>query len=302
MDRGQYDVTHSYGNVVGCDVITAQSCHRAGMDVIKSLPKKSIKSYLNYGIADRVRLSIEHRNYTERRYRKVIAVSGGVRREIMQYYNVPGKDIEVIPNGVDLVEFTPEHREELREAVRGRLGIGADDFVLIFVAHEFDRKGLESIVRALSIPKLKEVKVLVLGGDNKIPYLQLATKLGVEKQVLFLGSVTDISTYYAASDVFVLPTYYEAFSLATLEAAASGLPLLVTKVNGTEELVREGYNGYFVARDGESIAEKLEFILSDSQKLRELGMNARKSAEQYSWDVIADKTLSVYEKIAGTER
>jgi UDP-glucose:(heptosyl)LPS alpha-1,3-glucosyltransferase len=111
-----------------------------------------------------------------------------------------------------------------------------------------------------------------------------------------------MSTYYAASDVFVLPTYYEAFSLATLEAAASGLPLLVTKVNGTEELVREGYNGYFVTRDGESIAEKLEFILSDSQKLRELGMNARKSAEQYSWDVIADKTLSVYEKIAGTER
>ena len=100
------------------------------------------------------------------------------------------------------------------------------------------------------------VKLLVVGKDNPEPYKNLASKLGVSNKIIFAGFVPDISEYYAASDIFVFPTAYEAFSLATLEAVASGLPILATKVNGTEELIEEGYNGFFVKRHPKDIAEK----------------------------------------------
>lgn len=296
IQGAQYDVSHSHGGVVGCDVITAHSCHLAGIQLLKNLKGARIRTRINFGIADRIRLKIEHENYARRKYKKIIAVSEGVKREIIEYYKVPEQDITVIPNGVDLKEFNPGLREKFRESVRKRLGLSEDDFVLIFVANEFDRKGLEYIIRALPILSTK-VKVLVAGGDNKYPYMRLAANLVVDKQVLFLGSVGNVAAYYAASDLFVFPTFYEAFSLATLEAAASGLPVLATRVNGTEELIQDGVNGYFISRDAQEIADRISSLMQDSQKLQTLGANARKSAENYSWDKITKETLKVYDEV-----
>jgi UDP-glucose:(heptosyl)LPS alpha-1,3-glucosyltransferase len=294
---GKYDVTHSHGGVVGCDIVTAHSCHRVGMEVRRELKEKAPRARRNWGVADQIRLMIEQKNYAGRRYRKVIAVSEGVRRELIKCYDVPVSDIVVIPNGVDLDEFNPANRLRFRDQIREQLQISLDAPVLIFVGNEFNRKGLRFIIEALPLVKITELKLLVLGGDDKSPYLKLAHKLGVDKQIVFLGNVQDISRYYAVSDLLVLPTFYEAFSVATLEAAASGLPLIVTKVNGTEELVREGYNGSFVRRDSKEVAEKIQVFLQDRDKLAKLGANGRKSAEEYSWDIIVEKALQVYEEI-----
>jgi UDP-glucose:(heptosyl)LPS alpha-1,3-glucosyltransferase len=109
--------------------------------------------------------------------------------------------------------------------------------------------------------------------------------------------VPEIERYYAAADVFLLPTFYEAFSLATLEAAASGLPLVVTKVNGTEELIEDGRNGFFIERDGDDIAHRLRQLRDDHRLRTMLGDAARQSALRYAWDTIADQTLRVYEEV-----
>jgi UDP-glucose:(heptosyl)LPS alpha-1,3-glucosyltransferase len=297
LKEGEYDVTHSHGGLVGCDVVTAHSCHKAGMEVRRKLKEKAPRARRNWGVADKIRLMIERKNYAERRYKKVVAVSGGVKRELVEYYDVPEDDIVVIPNGVDLDEFNPTNRLRFRDRIREQLQIPPDAPVLIFVGNEFDRKGLSFIIEALPLLKIPELKLLVLGGDNKSPYLNLAQRLRVDSQILFLGNVKKISFYYAASDVFVFPTFYEAFSVATLEAAASGLPLIVTRVNGTEDLVREGYNGSFIHRDSEEIAEKIQVLLQDRDKLAKLGANGRRSVEGYSWDIIAEKAIQVYEEI-----
>jgi UDP-glucose:(heptosyl)LPS alpha-1,3-glucosyltransferase len=302
LRAGEYNVTHSHGGVVGCDIVTAHSCHRAGMEIRRRLKQKVWTTRTNFGVADRIRLVIEHKNYGERRYKKVIAVSEGVKRELVEYYGVPEGDIVVIPNGVDLDEFHPTNRLKFREQIREQLGVSPVAPVLIFVANEFDRKGLNFIIETLPLVKIPELKLLVLGGDDKSPYLRLAVELGVEEQILFLGNVEGISQYYAASDVFVFPTFYEAFSVATLEAAAAGLPLLVTKVNGTEGFLVDGANGYFISRDPEDIAEKIQLLISDSEKLRTLSVNARRTAERYSWEQISESVLAVYQEVLDTKR
>jgi UDP-glucose:(heptosyl)LPS alpha-1,3-glucosyltransferase len=288
LRRYQYEVTHSHGNIVGADVVTAHSCHRAGMRVHRA---KSL------GVADELRLYLERKNYGERRFKKVVAVAEGVKRELMVEYNLSADDVVVIPNGVDLDRFNPRLRETKRDGIRRQLGLRADDCVLLFVANEFERKGLRALISALPILKNESVHLVVLGGNRQMDYANKAIALGVMEYVHFCGEVSDIENYYAAADVFVLPTHYEAFSLATLEAAASGLPLVVTKVNGTEELMEDGVNGLLVARDPDDIADKLRPLSADIVLRKRLGMNARASAERYSWEHVADKTLGLYEQI-----
>jgi glycosyltransferase involved in cell wall biosynthesis len=94
-----------------------------------------------------------------------------------------------------------------------------------------------------------------------------------------------------------LPTSYEAFPLAVLEAAASGLSVLATNVNGTEEFIRDGVNGFFILRDANDIAAKLLRVVDDATLRQALGASARVSTEQYSWDIVAQKTLALYKEI-----
>lgn len=290
-----FDIIHtSEAEGLYQDVITAQSCIRGAFEMLK-------KNNIVYDFLRRIRpftlfgLTVERMVYSHHKYEKIIAVSEGVKREIMKYYNIPEDEIAVIPNGVNIEEFKPDN--ESRKRVRGKYGIGDDEIVLMFSGYEFKRKGLRYIIEALPLIK-RDVKLLVVGKDNQKPYEKLALDAGVSDNMIFAGASSNIREYYAASDMFVFPTAYEAFSLATLEAVASGLPILATNVNGTEELIKNGYNGFFIKRDPLDISEKINQIIDDEKLRKDMSINARKSAEKYTWDKVAEKTLEVYEEVA----
>ena len=124
----------------------------------------------------------------------------------------------------------------------------------------------------------------------------------VENRLRFVGSVENIASVYACADVFAMPSYYEAFSLATLEAAAAGLPLIVTRVNGTEDLVVDRWNGFFVERSPECVAEALDRVIEDPSLLSALSRQARDSALPYAWPSIVQRTLAVYDEYCGATR
>jgi UDP-glucose:(heptosyl)LPS alpha-1,3-glucosyltransferase len=300
LNRGHYDITHSYGNLIGCDVITAQSCHRAGVEIARSLRSKTIKSGVNFGIADRIRLYLERENFGKRLYRAVIACSNLVKRELMKYYNVPESDIVVISNGVDTEQFHPRNRDLFLEQVRARYGIGCEQTVLLFVGHEFGRKGLAAALRSLPVLKNKSVKLLVCGGDHADPFRQLARSLGVDRQVFFLGAQPDVKKFYAASDVFVLPTLHEAFGLVITEAMASGLPVIVSKTAGAaEDLIEDGRDGLLLddPLSAEEIGAKLRLLIDDTSLRRSIGLQAREKVKTYTWDSCAQRVLDVYERV-----
>lgn len=295
LRRFSYDITHTHGNIIGSDIITAHGCHKAALEVSKRFRKTSHER--NLGIADAIRLHIERANYVERRFKKVVAVSVGVKRELMQTYGLGDNDIRVIPSGVDVESFHPRHRDTAGRQVRSRLGISPEDVVLIFVANEYERKGLAEVIDALSLLRGYPVKLLVVGNDRQEPYRARAAARGVSDRIMFCVLVPEIEHYYAAADVFILPTYYEAFSLATFEAAASGLPILVTGVNGPDEFIRNGENGFFIERDADDIAKKVRLLVEDGSLRRTLGARAREGSLRYSWDAIAEQTLRLYEEV-----
>ena len=287
LEKGRYDITHTMGNVVGSDVITAHSCHKAGMKILGT----------PVGPADRFRLMVEQRNYVHRQYHHVIAVARGVKNELMQEYGVPGNDISVIPNGVNMAEFNASAREAEGRSIRERLGLSRDDIVALFVGNEFDRKGLTFVIRALPLTGMPRLNVIVAGGDDSSSYQRMAREASVADRIHFVGSIGDIAPYYAASDMFVLPSGYEAFSLATLEASASGLPILTTRINGSEELIEDGVNGFFIERDVDSLARRLSDVAGNEELRKRLSANARKSVEGYSWEVIGRRIMDVYDEV-----
>jgi UDP-glucose:(heptosyl)LPS alpha-1,3-glucosyltransferase len=297
LASGFYDVTHSHGTVPGCDIVTAHSCHRAGLNAMKTFGAAPAGAHRNRGITDRVRLEMEKRIYRKRAYRRVIAVADGVRRELIDSYGIADEDVVVIPNGVDLGEFSPEIRARKSADARHSWGLARGDEVILFVGNEFHRKGLRLAIEAVARVRKPGRKLLVIGKDDPAPYLRYAEELGIASAVIMAGTVREMSSAYAAADLFLLPSSYEAFSLALIEAAASGLPLLSTRVNGSVELIRPEVNGLFIPQNAAVIAECLEGVLGNDALRRKMGEEARKCALPYSWEAIADRTVAVYEEV-----
>ncbi|MHA1659816.1 MAG: glycosyltransferase family 4 protein [Promethearchaeota archaeon] len=284
------DVLHTqFLNSLNTDVVTFHGCI---LEHYKRVGYKETKTHLQ-----KLRFWME--KYAERKIvrnsKKIIAVSEGLKRELLKYYPLKKDKIRVIPNGVDIKKYAPNLKK--RKEIRNELNIDKREIVLVCTGSNFHRKGLKKVI--LALPKLPAyIKIIAVGGGNLTPYKQLASKLGVADRVIFTGFVPRIEDYYCAGDIFVFPSLYEAFSLATLEAAASGLPIIATKINGTEELIKEGYNGFFVKRDPEDIAEKINMLIKDENLRKQMGRNARKLVEKnYTWDICAKKTAEVYEEV-----
>jgi len=293
-EKFNIDVVHSNGaESLFCDVVTMHDCHRAWDE-----------EYRSWGILQVLRSTLDLTNryvlYSERKLaeksKKIITISNNEKRRLLRFYDIPEEKIVVIPDGVNVEEFKFNVNE--RRKIRSRLRIEDNEVVLMFAGHEFRKKGLEIIIKAL--PMIKEgVKLLVIGGDNPVYYKKLASKIGVLNKIVFLGLVPDIKEYYAASDIFVFPSLHEGFGLVITEAMSSGLPVITTKLTGASELITDEYNGILLNEvDPEELARKINLLIEDEKLRKQIGKNARKTAEKYTWDETAKKTLEVYEEVA----
>ena len=115
-----------------------------------------------------------------------------------------------------------------------------------------------------------------------------------------LGVTHDVQLVYQLADAFLLPTAYESFSLVTFEAAASGLPVLVTPVSGVRELIEDGRNGFLISREPELIAARLRALAGDGELRERLGRTARESALAYSSSRMVERHAELYERLAAT--
>jgi UDP-glucose:(heptosyl)LPS alpha-1,3-glucosyltransferase len=197
----------------------------------------------------------------------------------------------VIGNGVDTTAFRPASGEE-RAVARETLGFQPHDHVLLFVGHEFERKGLPVVLDALAL--LPETfHLVVVGGTEDMVHTTAAAlpARGLGRRVRLVGAQPDPRPYLRAADVFVFPSAYESYGLVVLEALASGVPVVATNTGCVPDVVADGENGYVVKSDAEEIARRVTELASRPQ--RELRAAARHSAEAHSWARIAGQYLEV---------
>ncbi len=202
----------------------------------------------------------------------------------------------VIYNGVDPKEFHPQNRALFREEIRREFGILEEEFLILFVGSGYRRKGLRYLLEAISLLKEEKLlRVLVVAKGKKRPYLRRAARLGVKNRIVFAGERKDLRKFYAACDLFVLPTIYEPFGNVCLETMASGLPLIVSRTSGAAEIVIGGENGLLLEnpQDSQELAQKIRLTFDDKFRDR-LARNARALAENFTVERNVERTLALY--------
>jgi UDP-glucose:(heptosyl)LPS alpha-1,3-glucosyltransferase len=227
-------------------------------------------------------------------HRGIVALSPSEVDTLNRVYGRVRPPITIIPNGVDLDRFRPPTEGE-RTHARAQFRLKDEDRVALFVGHEFARKGLEHAISAL----LHAPTVLLLVAGGNIQAIEgaraHAESVGVAHRVLFMGPRTDLPVFFAASDLFVLPSAYEANALVVLEALAAGLPVIATRVGYAPEVIVDGVNGFLVDRDPAQIGERFQRVADAGREA--FSLNARASAEAHGWKATANQYVALLESI-----
>jgi glycosyltransferase involved in cell wall biosynthesis len=278
------------------DVITAHFCeHAFKKQVGFSRASRTTLAYrLNTSLAGHLARTCERWSYRPGRVRRVVSVGVGVGAEIRTTFPAIAEAVVSIPNGVDYAAFAPP--ADGAAAARAELGLPPDAPVALFMGGDWWRKGLHHVIGGVA--GAPEWHLVVAGAGSRTAFEEHAERAGAANRVHFVGRLSDPRPALWAADALVLPSAYEAFSLTTLEAAAAGLALLVPRINGTEELVEDGVNGFFCERDGAAIAARLRALGDDRRLLAAVGAAARRSAEAYDWERMVDAYERLYVQLA----
>lgn len=290
LRSASYDVLSTHGCV--CPeggVLWVQSLHKAWLERSRqlrpALSAAGLRQRLNP--AHRSLLNLEERHFGRRNYQRIIATTPRVRDDLGRLYGVPPDDVVIVPNGFAPAEFNPGRRASQREVMRRRLGLGPDQVAMLFVANELERKGYTTILEAMQRLRRPELCLLVAGRVSSQRVEEQARAHGIADQVLALGPSRDVGALHAAGDLLVLPTQYEAFCLAILEALGSGLPVVTSSVPGAGDAILPGVNGALVddPRSGVELASTLEPLLH-REALAELSAKAPDTVETYQWPTV----------------
>lgn len=233
-----------------------------------------------------------------RRMDAVIAPAPSIRQRLEDWgVTAP---IDVVPNGVDLTQL-----RRARPADRTSFGLPGDSQVLIFVGRLGEEKNLRFLLRAFIHLARRDGRphlLLVGDGPERRALEGIARQAGVEQRVHFRGKVSreDVPSYLAVGDVFVTSSLTEVHPLTLLEAIGAGLPVVGVRAPGVEDVVADGANGLLCEAEPEAMAGELAGLLQDPGRLRALALGAAASAEEFSIENTARRTVEIYARCLET--
>lgn len=290
------DVTHDMGVAVGCDIfhshvgsplacqqgadLAQPAWYRPIRRLVQSVVRRrriAARAAMQFGAAESLCIALSHRGAAD------LTTLHGVS---------PGR-IRLVPNGVDAERFNPARHRDAGAALRRRCGFAPDDVVVIGVAHNQRLKGMPVLARAVLGLRQEglPVKLLLCGG-------RAASPPSPETAIVELGCVSDMAACYAAADIAVQPSFYDACSLATLESLASGLAVVTTRANGASELLTP--DDAIVlddAADITTLTATLRQLAADRWLRASLGRAARRRALDLGIEAAFSSIIAVYGEV-----
>ena len=240
----RFDLILSVEKVPGCDLYrTDEGLHEAWLSQRSRYISPWARLFQRISPKHREKLLLEKQLFTPGSTQRVISLSHKISGEIRDLYGYPEKQISLIRNGVPTRTATTS---EERAYARKELGIPADKKIALFVGTGWERKGLRFAIRAVEGLNDPRVKLLVAGSGSQKRY--------ASPSVRFLGGVREMKMVYDAADLFLFPTLFDPFPLATLEALSAGLPVITTAANGVSEIMTPGVHGEVIAEPSDSSA------------------------------------------------
>jgi UDP-glucose:(heptosyl)LPS alpha-1,3-glucosyltransferase len=288
IKREHFDCVISFDRTLFQDIYRAgDGCHREWLSKRKRIASMFKKASFLLNPHHHVLLYLEKKCFLNSKL--IIANSNMVRGDITKHYSVSHKKIKVVYNGVDLKRFRPIDKLKKTD-MKNFFGI-TEGKVILYIGADAKRKGLTTLLKAYSLLPARGTRVVVVGCRNA-SLLSLTRNLGIDEQVTFWSNEKEIEKVYLLADVFVLPTIYDPFSNATLEAMASGLPVITTSSNGASELIDNGMQGYVLddPLDTATLSQNISAVLQNSEHM---GNKARLRAEDCSLEKAVNKIMEI---------
>ncbi|MEY2555048.1 MAG: UDP-glucose:(heptosyl)LPS alpha,3-glucosyltransferase, partial [Verrucomicrobiota bacterium] len=234
------DVLMSLERVWRCDVYRAgDGVHQAWLNRRRKFEMQLQRFVRGMNRKHRDILQLEESLFAKNGAGRVIAKSEMVKNEIVDLYRYPTDKIDIVRNGVPLEQFRFD--PALREKSRADLKLKPDEIALLFIGSGWERKGLRFAIEATELCRNRKLRLLVAGRGDARGYKP--KRFFTTEPVCFLGEIADLRPIYAAADIFILPSIYDPFSNACLEAFASGLPVITTRDNGFSEIIENSVHG-----------------------------------------------------------
>ena len=243
----------------------------------------------------------------------IIAECPQDKEDLINLYLADPDRICMVPCGFNPQEFFPMDKKLSRTA----LELDENDKIILQLGRMVPRKGVDNVIRSIPLldDSLKQVKLLIVGGDTEVPDFNankelkrlkdLATELNVAGQVIFIGSREreQLKVYYDAADVFVTTPWYEPFGITPLEAMACATPVIGSEVGGIKYSVVDGKTGFLVPPNAPKVlADRISLLLNNRDLLNNMGEWALKHVcANFTWEMVADQISEQYENIFNSE-
>ena len=308
VKKNHFDVIIGFGNTLYMNVYQSHGgvhwlSTRRKVHSEKSVVGRLIKRLIIvFSLKQWVRSWIEAAPFRLAPRPRIVAISDMIKKDMESFYRVQGEDIQVVYNGVDTARFNENLRDKLRGPLRKEMGIREDEVVFLFVSYDLKKKGIEPLVGAtVELKRMGNTnfRVVVVGGLSYRALSMQIKRLDIKDRIFFTGRVRSMEAYYANSDVFVLPTFYDACSLVVLEAMASGLPSITTTANGAAGIMSDGKDGYIIPHppDPLVLAKRMQLLLDREQRL-EMSRQALCTGQSYSAKRNHQEMMSIFHEVA----
>jgi UDP-glucose:(heptosyl)LPS alpha-1,3-glucosyltransferase len=298
LKQQSFDLVQSHERLSCCDVYRAgDGVHREWLKQRRRAAGRWQRLNIAANPYHRYMLNAERRVFASPQLKAVICNSRMVKEEIQQYFQVPDAKLHVIYSGVDGERFSPSLRAAERAAFRAQHAIAPDALVYLLVGSGFERKGLGFFLHALARLPPRCVGLVVGKDKHQARFERLAARLGIEQRLRFTGGVEDTRPAYGAADVFVLPTLYDPFPNAALEAMACGLPLITSLKSGAAELIEDGVNGWCCdAQNVAQLAQHMAALQDDARRLA-IGKAARETVLPLTLAAMSGQLIALYRRL-----
>lgn len=221
----------------------------------------------------------------------LIICTSKIQYDVLLEY-APASKIGILPFGVDCEIFKPQAKKGKNHKTIGVVKALAPTY------------GIEYLILATPyiIKEFENLEVLIIGGGNKKPYQRIVRELRLDNSIKFLGEIShkDVPEYLAQMDVFVMPSVYESFGVAALEAQAMEVPVVASKVGGIPEAVIDGSTGFLVEpKNPSAIAGAVIKLLSDDSLRVKMGKNGREFVlKHYNWVENMEERERLYQRFS----
>jgi glycosyltransferase involved in cell wall biosynthesis len=228
----------------------------------------------------------------------LVLIANKTAADLKRFYNRTERCL-VLYLGLDHSVFNEPRRLAAREKARAALSIGVDEFVVLLVGNDLRKKGIRALIEAMKTLHGSRVRLLVATRDDVAPFAGAARDAGVADRIRFCPPRKDVDYFYAAADAYAGPSLEDTFALPPVEAMASGLPTLVSRENGTVEIIEHGVNGLILENpaDSATLAGMMRQLADDPAFASRIAAKGAETARQFTWERNVDDVRAIFAQV-----